>query len=340
VQGLVPVLQGQQEITLPLMANFLAALPTLLPDKVTDTWINSQAKALASKLQSSSSTPFSIEDWKAESLGTSESNEDKPKLPAQSLNEIADGILEFVDHIHLLSDYFQGEGPLTRVYFWRDCLWPMVADNLLCQLKEEQPCAVGAMISRSTIGQKLFDGRVTDIMNHASQQAKGRQSEFLRIIEADIRDGIEQDPEFADCCNRVIQHLVLQGALQTHEGQIIPQRVLFIDTGYKTFPALLNALVKVKCPQVTPAMCYHTVKPGFEFLPKMHKKPIDSDIPAFAGMNDVGSYASFVRSGATFTSTGALTNLFCGDPKRVFHSMVFGLLLVKKAKEHHKKSDY
>ena len=81
-------------------------------------------------------------------------------------------------------------------------------------------------------------------------------------------------------------------------------------------------------------MVYHTVKGGFEFLPSVEvKKKDEEDNPAFSGMNDVGSYATFYCSGAELDDNGEVTKLHHGDLKRVYHSLLFGVLLLGTAKK-------
>ncbi|MEP6537156.1 MAG: hypothetical protein ABJF23_17620 [Bryobacteraceae bacterium] len=274
----------------------------------------------------------------AAQLDTKESHEDHLKKPDQTFTEIGDGIVQFAaDAISICEELEFEYGPAKRVYFLRDCMWPQVADNLLCTMRGLEPSAVGVMISRSTIGLEMFDKVVNPMMTIASSQGAKSKSAFLESLNEQMTSLLASNELFSKQCDKLILHLIDRGALVVHDGQPVKQHIMFVETGYKTFPAFMKTLLEIKFSGVVHvSMLYHTVKKGFECLRSLNvKKPDDPDNDAFSAMNDTGSYAAFFKSGATLTNSGTLTNLVHGDRKRIYNSMLIAMTILQAVKRRH-----
>ena len=184
------------------------------------------------------------------SLETSESGEDKPKMLDQPLFKIAKSIVDFAQRVEEMVEVAMDESnlvrelPVTKVYFMRDCFWPMFADNLLSIGRGQKKSACAVMISRSTIGNKLFDDVINPMMAYASDNAGGGRKGFIDFIKKEIGKLLESNEGFANSCKKAIQHLINQGALKLENGEVGEQNVIFVDTGYKTFPAFMKALLE------------------------------------------------------------------------------------------------
>jgi hypothetical protein len=260
------------------------------------------------------------------------------------MREAANSVIKFALSAR---EMFKG---CTRVYIWRDGFAPMLAD--MCLSSKEKAGVTGAMVSRSTIGWDFFYGEKTVEDKKEVRRTKANPTEnsivgmvsaaqsfavqTARIpdrglaFHAKLRELVGKryagETEFRTRCDQIFQHLENQGALDDLKKGV---PVVFIDTGYRDIPAFLKALVEIKCSK-TPkieekvAVLYHTVEKGFEFMPNIR---VGKSGDFLGGMNEIGSYASFIQSGAEFDINGKLRT-YRGDSKRTWDSIVFSLLLV------------
>jgi hypothetical protein len=277
--------------------------------------------------------------WDVKQLCFDEGNEDKAQSEGtHKIEDIIASVYDFativVDTAEEIAGLESGPEPV-RVHLMRDCFWPMICDNLVCIKRKKQPNCVGALISRRSFPEKFYDVDLKKIFDAAIEQKKTSRKKFDDFLLENINTMRRNDKIFATSCDSIVEHLRIIGALKFKGKEPIEQSIMFVDTGYKTFPVLLKAILASKFAEygdrIKVSMLYHTVDPEFKFLPTAfgtEKKNIH-----ISGMNDVGSYASFLKTGATMQKTGELTpeTVGFGNPQRLYNSSLVGLMAVMKS---------
>jgi hypothetical protein len=275
--------------------------------------------------------PIEVNTWCLGDL-QEETHEDRIKVPRGSMLDAVKAMIGFVAAVRGHAETCCPNA--TRVYLWRDCFFPMVLDSLQPPIGNKDAVR-GVVVSRSTIGEDFYynklnkspDTSVQGMIAAAAAAAYKSRKRFIAHLIGSIRARCEAEEPFRFACHQLINHLVRYKALKWSERDGFPiQQVMFIDTGYKTFPAFLTALVHVICgPSVTVEMFYHTVSADLSFLPCVNVKGAGED-PMVSLMNDIGGYASFLKSGSTLNARGELSVTY-GNKNRLRDSIMFGLLL-------------
>jgi hypothetical protein len=153
-------------------------------------------------------------------------------------------------------------------------------DSLQPRLGEDR--VTGAMISRTTIGEKYYynldklkpDPSITGMLDAAQLQCGNKRNQFITLLTNFLTERCSKDDGFDAACDGVIDHLVARRALVRTIDGFPKQSVLFIDTGYRTFPAFLAALVGLKCgDNVDAHMFYCAVDPASQTATRFYRSP-------------------------------------------------------------------
>jgi hypothetical protein len=167
----------------------------------------------------------------------------------------------------------------SKVYLYRDGAMYQAADELMAKMSGRPSIAKGGLVSRSTIGEDLYNGvvygggpkRVFEMWKNwankglepgfkgmafeASKRAKALAGldagedivraafydEYRKLFE----EATKEVPGFEQKAIDTIGHLVEMGAIKVEEnGKLLEQSVLFADTGYLGLPPYLKTALE------------------------------------------------------------------------------------------------
>jgi hypothetical protein len=327
-----------------------AAIATILPNRATITvsniedfyrtvasinrpLSNAQLQLIANRLSESLGIPtINISDWLLQDLPKIAGSVSRTATMANTI-QMEINFAEAVRNIVTLSG-----SDVTRVYLWRDGLSTMIADTALSSQSGGSPGrVVGALVSRTTITEQLYYGpnypKAIDA-NSLIGIIDEAQSRVIHVTGMDVEEAffnelrpllqaqMDRNPAFEAMCNNVLQHLIDQGAIRMVNGAVVPQSVMFIDSGLKGIPAFLRALVEIRYPGLVDAhVFYQSINSGFTFLPHVEIGGGNT----LLSLEAIGGRAGFY-SRATMGPNGAIT-LNPGDAATTRDSILFNLLL-------------
>jgi hypothetical protein len=228
----------------------------------------------------------------------------------------------------------------TRVYLWRDGFPVMAADNEMATAnraagRTESGRTAGILISRGTVenpGTPSNRPVVYPTMQNLIRQAHSfavnanisPEIAFRQKLRELVVNTRQTNQEFDTACNRIVRSLIHHGAIRTENGQVVPQSVMFVDTGFRTFPAMLSAIVETTYPNVRTGTFYHTVAQGYEsVLPHINVQHFtDNSIYVHEAL---GATASFIEGG-TMNDNGVI-NVTPNNNEGIRDSILYQLLL-------------
>ncbi len=229
----------------------------------------------------------------------------------------------------------------TTVYLFRDGAAMMVADRILTRLRSRSPDNIrGAMISshtfnaRNSIERSPLGNVIYEVYDKLKTSPSIKLSDFYKEYREQFFKTMAESPELRSLTVQIVGHMKEEGILKTHNGKLIPQTVLFVDTCCRSIPPYLKAAVEwyaenidgLQPGDVVGDIYFGSVSPGYEFLPNAGAKYIE-----FERIGERSSFLAGKSGEITPDSNKPKINL--RDDNLLFASWVQFLALREKAIE-------